>query len=728
MSRQSTPPAPAPAPVPPELLTALAHGVHFAPHDILGPHLHEGVVTIRTVRHGADAVTVITPDGSYRCTHEQDGVWVAAFVGTQIPDYRLDVDHGGQVTRLDDPYRYLPTLGEVDLHLIREGRHEQLWSVLGAHVRRYSSPMGEVVGTSFAVWAPNARSVRVIGDFNGWDGTSTAMRSLGDSGVWELFVPHVGKGTAYKFHIGHPDGSFHAKADPMARAAEVPPATASIVTESEYQWQDQDWMSARGQREVHNSAMSIYEVHLGSWRQGLDYRALAEQLTEYVTWLGFTHVEFMPVAEHPFGGSWGYQVTSYYAPTSRFGTPDEFRFLVDTLHNAGIGVIVDWVPAHFPKDDWALARFDGTALYEDPDPLRGEQQDWGTYVFNFGRNEVRNFLVANAVYWLSEFHIDGLRVDAVASMLYLDYSRQPGQWRPNVRGGRENLEAIQFLQEANATAYRTNPGIVMIAEESTAFPGVTAPTSAGGLGFGLKWNMGWMNDTLRYLAEEPINRRYHHGELTFSMVYAFSEQYVLPLSHDEVVHGKGSLVGKMPGDRWQKLAGLRALFAYMWTHPGKKLLFMGSEFGQESEWAESDSLNWWQGDDEPHAGVRLLLRELNLFYREHPALWSDDFSHTGFQWLEAGDGDHNTISYLRIGGGQKIAVVVNFAGTPHENYRLALPHGGDWMEVLNTDAIAYGGSGVVNQAITAQEVGWAGRSHSALVRVPPLGALILRPA
>src|SRR5690606_23139723 len=388
----------------------------------------------------------------------------------------------------------------------------------------------------------------------------------------------------------------------------------------------------------------------------------------------------------PFGGSWGYQVSSYYAPTSRFGDPDDFRYLVDRLHGAGIGVILDWVPAHFPKDDWALARFDGTPLYEDPDPLRGEQLDWGTYVFNFGRNEVRNFLVANAVYWLTEFHVDGLRVDAVASMLYLDYSRQPGQWRPNVRGGRENLEAIQFLQEANATAYRSAPGIVMIAEESTAWPGVTAPTSAGGLGFGLKWNMGWMNDTLRYLAEEPINRRYHHGELTFSLVYAFSEQYVLPLSHDEVVHGKGSLLPKMPGDRWQQLAGLRSLFAYMWTHPGKKLLFMGDEFGQDAEWAESRSLDWWQGDQEGHAGVRLLVRDLNALYRDHPALWADDFSHAGFSWLEAGDGDHNTISYLRLGGGETVAVVVNFAGVPHEDYRVALPHGGDWLEALNTDA------------------------------------------
>lgn len=720
-----------PSSVPSAVLDSVAAGRHFAPHDVLGGHVHDGVVTIRAVRHGADAVTVVTADGRIPAEHERSGIWVAALVADGVPDYRLEVRHGDHVELVDDGYRYLPTLGEVDQHLIREGRHEQLWTVLGAHVRRYPSLSGEVVGTSFAVWAPNARCVRVVGDFNGWDGTSSSMRSLGSSGIWEVFVPGVVAGARYKFEIGLPDGSFLSKADPMARAAEVPPATASIVEESTYTWGDDAWMERRraNAADVHNGPMSTYEVHLASWRQGLSYRELAEQLTEYVSWMGFTHVELLPVAEHPFGGSWGYQVSSYYAPTSRFGSPDDFRYLVDTLHAAGIGVILDWVPAHFPKDEWALARFDGGPLYEDPDPLRGEHQDWGTLIFDFGRNEVRNFLVANAVYWLSEFHIDGLRVDAVASMLYLDYSRQPGQWRPNVRGGRENLEAIQFLQEANATAYRTSPGIVMIAEESTAWPGVTAPTSAGGLGFGLKWNMGWMNDTLRYMAEAPINRRYHHGELTFSLVYAFSEQYVLPLSHDEVVHGKGSLIRKMPGDRWQQLAGVRALFAYMWTHPGKKLLFMGDEFAQDAEWAESRSLDWWQGDSGEHAGVRLLVRDLNLFYRDHQALWGEDFSHRGFQWLEAGDGDHNTISFLRTAGGETVVVVINFAGTPHEGYRVALPQGGEWTEVLNTDATDYGGSGVGNLGtVTAEDVGWAGRNHSVQLRIPPLGAIFLKPA
>ena len=603
--------------------------------------------------------------------------------------------------------------------------------MLGAHVRRFPSELGEVRGVSFAVWAPNARAVRVVGDFNAWDGSGTSMRSLGASGVWELFLPDVGHGARYKFEIGYRDGSWHQKADPMARQTEVPPATASVVDQSSYAWEDAAWLEHRAATNPHTGPMSVYEVHLGSWRPGLSYLELAEELVAHVQRLGFTHVELMPVAEHPFGGSWGYQVTSYYAPTSRFGSPDDLRHLVDRLHRAGIGVIVDWVPGHFPKDAWALARFDGTPLYEDPDPMRGEHEEWGTLVFNYGRHEVRNFLVANALYWLQEFHVDGLRVDAVASMLYLDYSRQPGQWRPNVRGGRENLEAISFLQETNATTYRKVPGVVMIAEESTAWPGVTAPTSAGGLGFGLKWNMGWMNDTLRYLAEEPINRRYHHGELTFSLVYAFSEQFVLPLSHDEVVHGKGSLLSKMPGDRWQQLAGVRALLGYQWSHPGKQLLFMGAEFAQEAEWNEGRGLDWWLMDDPGHAGVAALVQRLNEVYREHPALWSEDFDNRGFEWIEIADGDHNVISYLRrsADGTDVMVCIINFAGTPHEGYRVGLPAGGDWLEALNTDSPDYGGSGVGNLGrVTAEELSWNGRPASVSLRVPPLGALWLAPA
>ena len=559
------------------------------------------------------------------------------------------------------------------------------------------------------------------------------MRSMGASGVWELFVPGVGVGARYKFEIQGPSGDWFQKADPMARAPEIPPATASVVTDVFHTWEDQEWLRAREETNPHSGPMSIYEVHAGSWKQDLGYRGLADELIPYVKKMGFTHVEFMPLAEHPFGGSWGYQVTSYYAPTSRYGTPDDFRYLVDRLHQEGIGVILDWVPAHFPKDDWALARFDGTPLYEDPDPLRGEHPDWGTYVFNFGRTEVRNFLVANALYWLDQFHIDGLRVDAVASMLYLDYSRKDGQWRPNQYGGRENLEAISFLQEATATAYRLHPGIVMIAEESTAWPGVTAPTSGGGLGFGMKWNMGWMNDTLRYLSEDPVNRRWHHGELTFSLVYAFSENYVLPLSHDEVVHGKGALASKMPGDHWQQMAGLRALYAYQWSHPGKQLLFMGQEFAQEQEWNESYSLDWWLYDRPDHAGMAALVSRLNELYSAHAALWNDTY--TGFEWIDASDGDHNLISYIRkseAAGGHsahdELVCVVNFAGNPHEGYRVGLPHGGTWREVVNTDDPAFGGSGVVNIGdLVAEEVPWNGRPFSVELRVPPLGGLWLAP-
>ena len=726
------PPRPAPLPVDSGVLHAVSTGLHHQPHDVLGGHVGEDGVTIRVLRPLADAVVLVTPEGRQPFDHEYEGVWVTTVPGSRVPDYRVEVRYGPDTHLTDDPYRFLPTLGDLDLHLIGEGRHEELWTVLGAHVRRYLSPLGEVTGTSFAVWAPNARAVRVKGDFNAWDGRQTAMRSLGSSGVWEIFVPGVSAGARYKFEIQHRDGSWHEKADPMARATEQPPATASVVTESEYEWGDAQWLERRAATDPHQGPMSVYEVHLASWRPGLSYRDLAVDLVDYVAGLGFTHVEFMPVAEHPFGGSWGYQVTSYYAPTSRLGGPDDFRYLVDAFHQAGIGVIMDWVPAHFPKDSWALARFDGSALYEDPDPLRGEHPDWGTLIFNYGRREVRNFLVANALYWLEEFHIDGLRVDAVASMLYLDYSRQPGQWRPNERGGRENLDAISFLQETNATAYRRVPGIVMIAEESTAWPGVSAPTSHGGLGFGLKWNMGWMNDTLQYLAEEPINRRYHHGELTFSLVYAFSEQFVLPLSHDEVVHGKGSLLRKMPGDRWQQLAGVRSLLAYQWSHPGKQLLFMGGEFAQEEEWAEARGLDWYLLDNPAHAGIADLVRRLNDVYQAHPALFADDFTPAGFQWIEAGDGDHNVISYLRIdptGRGRDVACVINFAGVPHEGYRVGLPKAGAWVELLNTDAEEYGGSGVGNLGVVhAEELPWNGRPASVRLRVPPLGALFLTPA
>lgn len=712
------------------VLADIIAGTHHDPHMILGPHVDHAGVVVRVLRPLASSITIETLDGTFPAEHVEGGLWQASLPGTDTPDYRVHVTYDGDPVTTDDPYRFLPILGELDLHLIREGRHERLWDVLGAHVRTFPSVLGDVAGTSFAVWAPNARSVRVIGDFNHWQGAGHAMRSLGASGVWELFVPGVADGAHYKFEILGKDGHWKQQADPMARRTEVPPNTASIVTKSNHEWLDGAWLADRATRSAHDHPMSIYEVHLASWRQGLSYRELANQLVDYVRDMGFTHMELMPVMEHPFGGSWGYQVTSYYSPTSRFGTPDDLRYLIDRAHQQGVGVLLDWVPGHFPKDAWALGRFDGTPLYEHPDPLRGEQPDWGTFIFDFGRAEVRNFLVANALYWLQEFHADGLRVDAVASMLYLDYSREAGQWRPNIHGGRENLDAIAFLQEVNATAYKNVPGIVMIAEESTAWPGVTAPTSQNGLGFGLKWNMGWMNDTLRYVAESPINRSYHHHTVTFSLMYAFSEHFLLPLSHDEVVHGKGSLFERMPGDTWQKVAGLRSLYAYQWSHPGKKLLFMGCEFGQASEWSEGRSLDWWHTEDPLHDGLRRLIGDLNAVYKACPALWSRDDDPAAFRWIDADDSSHNVISYVRYDReNNPIVVAVNFAGVPQEEYRLAFPHAGAWDETLNTDAEIYGGSGVGNLGkITVARSPHKGFEASASVRLPPLGAVYFRPA
>ena len=712
---------------PHELLERLAGGGYHDPHGILGMHPVEGGVVVRALRPDAERVVARIEGREVPLEHHHAGVWQALVPGGQVTDYRLDVTYHGSTYPSDDPYRYLPTLGQVDLHLIGEGRHEQLWQVLGAHVRRYDSANGQVGGVSFAVWAPNARGIRVVGDFNGWDGRSHPMRALGSSGVWELFVPDIGAGTRYKFSILGVDSVWREKADPMARRTEVPPLTASVVDESSYAWSDADWMAQRERTPAHAAPMSVYEVHLGSWRQGLSYVELADQLAEYVGWLGYTHVELLPVAEHPFGGSWGYQVTGYYSPTARFGTPDEFRSFVDRLHAAGIGVLVDWVPAHFPKDEWALARFDGTPLYEHADPKRGEQMDWGTYVFDFGRREVRNFLVANASYWLEEFHVDGLRVDAVASMLYLDYSREEGQWTPNQYGGRENLDAVAFLQEMNSVVYRRSPGVVTIAEESTAWPGVSRPTHLGGLGFGLKWNMGWMHDSLDYMAREPLYRGYHHHQMTFSMVYAYAENYVLPISHDEVVHGKGSLLRKMPGDRWQQLANVRAYLGFMWAHPGKQLLFMGQEFAQESEWSEGRSLDWWLLDLPDHRGVALLVKQLNAVYKDTPALWSQDIDPAGFSWIDANDAPGNVYSFLRFGSdGSALACVSNFAGAPHAGYRIGLPWAGTWTEVLNSDAPEYYGSGVGNLgAVEAGSQGWHGQPASTTLQVPPLATIWL---
>ncbi len=728
-----------PVPVPREELDQLVRGEHGAPHAILGAHRHDGGsgVTVRVLRPLADAVVVQHGGTETALSHEHEGVWVGVLDLTEVPDYRVAVTYGEDTHLVDDPYRFLPTLGEVDLHLINEGRHEQLWTVLGARVHHYDVPGSETItGTSFAVWAPNARAVRLRGDFNAWDGREHPMRSLGTSGVWELFVPGLGTGTTYKFHVLGQDGTWREKADPMAFHAEVAPRTSSRVFESTHAWADDAWMAERAATRPVAEPMSVYEMHLGSWKRHPDtsfwsYDEIADDLVPYLVDLGFTHVELMPVMQHPFGGSWGYHCTSYFAADSRYGDPDGFRRLVDRLHQAGIGVILDWVPGHFATDEWALVRFDGTPLYEDPNPQRGWHQEWGSHIFNFGRNEVRNFLYANALFWLEEFHVDGLRVDGVASMLYLDYAREAGQWTPNKHGGRENLEAVQFLQEMNATVYRRVPGIMTIAEESTSWPAVTGPTSDGGLGFGFKWNMGWMHDTLDYLGHEPVYRAHHHGELTFSIVYAWTENFVLPLSHDEVVHGKGSLLRKMPGDRWQQLATLRAYLAFMWAHPGKQLTFMGIELGQESEWAESRELDWWLLDHPEHRGVHALVRDLNAAYRTSAALWARDEAEDGFAWVDANDAGRNVFSFVRRSpqdpDAPDVVCVANFAAVPHGGYRLGLPQAGEWEEILNTDAEAYTGSGVGNLGVITAVAGeHTGQPAYADITVPPLACVWFR--
>ena len=619
------------------------------------------------------------------------------------------------------------TPGELDVHLIHEGRHEELWRVLGAQV--------DADGTAFRVWAPNALEVQVAGEWAGWDGARHPMERIGDSGIWHVHVPDVGVGSQYKYRVRGADGHWVDRADPLAQYAEKPPSTASRVWRSEHQWGDDAWLTERRTKQPVAEAMSIYEVHPASWRKHYNgdiytWDELADALVPYVADLGFTHVELMPVMQHPFGGSWGYHVTSYFAPDARFGDPDGLKRLIDRLHQAGVGVILDWVPGHFATDEWALARFDGTPLYEDPNPQRGWHKEWGSHIFNFGRHEVRNFLYANALYWLEEFHADGLRVDGVASMLYLDYARQDGEWSPNKHGGRENLEAVQFLQEMNATVYKRVPGIVTIAEESTSWPAVTGPTSAGGLGFGFKWNMGWMHDTLDYVAEDPLYRSHHHGKLTFGLVYAFAENYVLPISHDEVVHGKGSLLRKMPGDRWQQLANLRAYLAFMWAHPGKQLLFMGCELGQESEWAESRELDWWLLEHPEHAGVHAMVRDMNRAYKASGALWGRDGSPEGFTWIDANDAGANVFSFVRRSPGEPdVVCVANFAGRPHEGYLLGLPKVGTWEEILNTDAEAYAGSGVGNLgSITAVEGRHLEMPAHARIVVPPLATVWFRRA
>ncbi|MGI8684088.1 MAG: 1,4-alpha-glucan branching protein GlgB [Acidimicrobiales bacterium] len=712
-----------------EQLDRLVEGTIGDPHQVLGPH--DGVV--RAWRPGAVGMRLLPEGGApvEMTAVRPEGVFEGPAAADAGP-YRLEARYDpGSTYVYDDPYLYWPTLGDVDLHLFGEGRHRHLWRALGAHVRTHEGAQG----TAFAVWAPSARSVRVVGNFNQWDGRTHPMRSLGSSGVWELFLPDVGSEDLYKFEILTADGHLKLKADPMAFRAQHPAhGTASMVAGSDYEWGDDSWMATRDTTEKVHAPISVYEVHIGSWRKSDEYtyytyRELAERLPDYLVEMGFTHVEFMPVAEHPYDPSWGYQVTSYYAPTARFGTPDDFRYLVDALHAKGIGVLVDWVPAHFPSDEWALARFDGTALYEHEDPRQGAQPDWGTLVFNMGRNEVRNFLIANALFWMEEFHVDGLRVDAVASMLYLDYSRKEGEWVPNKFGGRENLEAVDFLKELNEAVYGAHPGVMMVAEESTAWPAVSRPTYVGGLGFGFKWNMGWMHDTLEYFSKDPVHRRFHHHDLTFGLLYAFSENFVLPLSHDEVVHGKGALVSKMPGDKWQRLANLRALYAWMWAHPGKQLLFMGGEIAQEREWAHDRGLDWHLLDDPGHKGVQTMVAALNRAYHDLPQLWQRDDSPEGFRWVDASDVENNVLSFLRIGvDGTPLVCVANLSPVVRHGYRFGLPLGGNWREVVNTDAVEFGGSGVGNSGtVYANDASWHGLPFSTELTLPPLAVLWLTP-
>ncbi len=719
-----------------EALARLLSLRHDNPHSLLGAHPTDGDVFVRVFRPEAFRVVVEANGQKHLLTPRGDfpGIFEGTIAGKSVPSYVVHVDYpGGASFTLHDPYAFLPTLGAADLHFVNEGTHQRLWERIGAHPMQHQG----LFGTAFVVWAPNADGVSVVGDFNGWDARLNPMRSMGNSGLWELFVPEVSEGSRYKFEIVPRDGAPFMKADPMAFRTEVPPLTASVVHHlHHYRWNDAEYLERRKTTDRALSPMSIYEVHASSWRtvpeegnRPLTWRELAPQLAAHVSKLGFTHVELLPVAEHPYGGSWGYQVSSYYAPTARHGHPDDFRFFVDTMHAHGIGVIIDWVPGHFPRDAFALARFDGTALYEHADPRKGAHPDWGTLIFNFGRNEVRNFLIANALFWLDEYHVDGLRVDAVASMLYLDYSRAPGEWVPNRFGGRENEEAIGFLRELNETVRARHPEVVVMAEESTSWPMVSRPVSHGGLGFTHKWNMGWMHDTLKFFEKDPIYRRWHHHQLTFGLMYAYSEDFVLPLSHDEVVHGKRSLLSKMPGDEWQQFANLRALYAWMWAHPGKKLLFMGGEFGQWQEWAESRSLDWHLLETDRHRQLADLVTAINEGYRREGALHETDFHPGGFQWVQADSQDQSVYAFIRRGRNpwREIVCVANLTPVVRHDYRVGLPAGGWWSEILNTDDLAFGGSGVHNAPKKADPWSVDGQPGSIALTLPPLGVIWLAP-
>jgi len=726
----------------PDELRSLVELTHQSPHTLLGMHPLGGSagLVVRAHLPGAKRVVVEPvheknrPAFELRRLPKTDIFEGATMDARQVYAYDLVItDQDGHTRRTRDAYSFLPTLGEADLYLFGKGDERKIYTKLGAQLRTIDG----VPGTSFAVWAPNARRVSVVGDFNQWDGRVHAMRLLGVSGVWEIFIPGIGQGAHYKFEILDAHGNLKLNTDPFGFFFEVAPNNAAIVWPGTgFQWTDDAWLQRRRERDALRSPMSVYEVHIGSWQkktatESWSYCELAQPLVDYVKRLGFTHVEFLPVAEHAYYPSWGYQVTGFYAPTSRFGTPDDFQFLVNALHAADIGVIVDWVPAHFPRDTWALAKFDGTALFEHEDPRKGAHQDWGTLIFNFGRHEVVNFLIANALFWCERFHIDGLRVDAVASMLYLDYSRKPGEWIPNEHGGRENLEAIEFLRQFNHITHVEFPGVLTIAEESTAWPLVTRPPYLGGLGFNFKWNMGWMHDTLGYFKHEPVHRKYHQNDLTFAMLYHYHENFVLPLSHDEVVHGKGSLLGRMPGDEWQKFANLRCLLAYQWLFPGRKLLFMGGEFGQGLEWNENAQLEWWLLDAGPyHRGLQQFVADLNRLYVQSAPLWAADYDHAGFQWIDCNDRENSVLSFLRqtADGAQQFVVILNLTPVPRGGYRVGLPRGGRWREVLNSDATLYAGSNQGNAGgVLAQDQPIHGMPHSAEFLLPPLGVIVFAP-
>ncbi|MGA3180829.1 MAG: 1,4-alpha-glucan branching protein GlgB [Verrucomicrobiota bacterium] len=711
---------------------------HRSPHELLGMHpLADGsAVVVRVFAPNAAKVAIVPVHEKTRPQIKLRRINSAGlFEGltTKASEvYAYDVvvtGRDGAVTQGRDPYSFLPTVGETDLYLFGQGNEHRIYEKLGAQLRVIDG----VPGAGFAVWAPEAKRVSVVGDFNKWDGRCHAMRSLGASGVWEIFIPGVAQGAHYKFELITAQGALALKADPYAFFCEAAPKNASIVWDNcKFPWSDRAWLEKRRQRNPFRSPMSIYEVHAGSWmkksaNESLNYRQIAEPLAAYAQNMGFTHVEFLPLAEHAYYPSWGYQVTGFYAPTGRYGTPDDFQFLINHLHQAGIGVLMDWVPAHFPRDDWALARFDGTALYEHQDPRQGEHQDWGTLIFNYGRHEVRNFLVANALFWCERFHMDGLRVDAVASMLYLDYSRQEGQWIPNKYGGRENLDAVEFLKNFNSTLLSAHPGVLTVAEESTAWPQVTRPPYLGGLGFCFKWNMGWMHDTLSYFSRDPIYRKYHQNDLTFATLYHHHENFILPFSHDEVVHGKGSLVSKMPGDDWQRFANLRAMLAYQWFFPGKKLLMMGCEFGQSSEWNANASLDWGLLEQGPyHLGLQKLVRDLNLFYQRQPALWEADYEAPGFFWIDCTDAEHSVLSFIRQkqDGTGRLAVVLNLTPELRTGYRIGLPQGGHWREELNSDAHIYGGSNQGNLGVVkAEPQPLHHQPFSAAITLPPLSLI-----